>query len=158
MTVAVNIDGAGDLVITVTDTGIGIVEEDLERAFEPFTQLDSTLARRFEGAGLGLYMSRALVAAAALSLRRCPPAVWCKQCHPEGPRNRCSGLSNVLSECQSNQIPVAYAPESSDATLHTVDARDSVFLQPIRPSYPSRPTVRCVHCTPPESENPSAAR
>ncbi len=63
VTVAANIDGAGDLVITVTDTGIGIVETDLERAFEPFTQLDSTLARRFEGAGLGLYMSRALVAA-----------------------------------------------------------------------------------------------
>ena len=46
--------------ISVTDTGIGIAEADIERAFEPFTQLDSTLARRFEGAGIGLYMSRAL--------------------------------------------------------------------------------------------------
>jgi signal transduction histidine kinase len=61
VTVAADIDGAGDLVISVTDTGIGIAEADLERAFEPFTQLDSTLARRFEGAGLGLYMARALV-------------------------------------------------------------------------------------------------
>jgi signal transduction histidine kinase len=29
--------------------------------FEPFTQLDGSLARRFQGAGLGLYVSRALV-------------------------------------------------------------------------------------------------
>ncbi len=60
MTAAAEIDHTGDLVISVTDTGIGIAEADIERAFEPFTQLDSTLARRFEGAGLGLYMSRAL--------------------------------------------------------------------------------------------------
>jgi signal transduction histidine kinase len=45
----------------VRDTGIGIPENDLERVFEPFTQLDSSLARRFQGAGLGLYVSRALV-------------------------------------------------------------------------------------------------
>ena len=43
------------------DTGIGISEEDLDRVFEPFTQLDSSLARRFQGAGLGLYVSRAFV-------------------------------------------------------------------------------------------------
>ena len=60
VTVGAEIDRLGDLVISVTDSGIGIAESDIERAFEPFTQLDSTLARRFEGAGLGLYMSRAL--------------------------------------------------------------------------------------------------
>ena len=48
--------------MSVRDTGIGIAEDDIERVFEPFTQLDSTLARRFQGAGLGLYVSRALVA------------------------------------------------------------------------------------------------
>jgi signal transduction histidine kinase len=48
--------------LIVRDTGIGIPESDLERVFEPFTQLDSSLARRFQGAGLGLYVSRALVA------------------------------------------------------------------------------------------------
>ena len=52
----------GELLIFVRDTGIGIPEEDLERVFEPFTQLDSTLARRYQGSGLGLYVSRALVA------------------------------------------------------------------------------------------------
>jgi signal transduction histidine kinase len=55
-------DESGGLVLFVRDTGIGIPEEDLDRVFEPFTQLDSSLARRFQGAGLGLYVSRALVA------------------------------------------------------------------------------------------------
>jgi two-component system cell cycle sensor histidine kinase PleC len=45
----------------VADSGIGIAEADLERVFEPFTQIDSSLARRFDGSGLGLYISRALV-------------------------------------------------------------------------------------------------
>ena len=60
--------------LVVRDTGIGIAEQDLERVFEPFTQLDGTLSRRFQGAGLGLYVSRALVAGhgGELSLRSAP--------------------------------------------------------------------------------------
>ncbi|MGC8477869.1 MAG: PAS-domain containing protein [Acetobacteraceae bacterium] len=49
------------LLITVADTGIGIAEDDLARVFDPFVQLDASLARRFTGAGLGLYLARALV-------------------------------------------------------------------------------------------------
>jgi signal transduction histidine kinase len=56
------LEADGRLLLFVRDTGIGIPEADIERVFEPFTQLDSTLARRFQGAGLGLYVSRALVA------------------------------------------------------------------------------------------------
>ena len=39
---------------TVADSGIGIAPEDLEKLFKPFVQLDSGLARRHEGTGLGL--------------------------------------------------------------------------------------------------------
>ncbi len=53
----------GDLVLEVADTGIGIAETDLDRVFEPFVQLDGVLTRRFQGAGLGLYMSRSLIEA-----------------------------------------------------------------------------------------------
>jgi signal transduction histidine kinase len=65
------LEADGRLLLFVHDTGIGIPEADIERVFEPFTQLDSTLARRFQGAGLGLYVSRALVAGhgGELSLR-----------------------------------------------------------------------------------------
>jgi CheY-like chemotaxis protein len=45
---------ANKVMITVWDTGIGIREEDLERLFKPFVQLDSGLAREVTGTGLGL--------------------------------------------------------------------------------------------------------
>jgi signal transduction histidine kinase len=51
------------LTLAVQDTGMGIAPADLERAFDPFTQLDGSLARRFQGSGLGLFMSRALARA-----------------------------------------------------------------------------------------------
>jgi signal transduction histidine kinase len=62
VTVGAMVDPTDGLIIFVSDTGIGIPQKDLDRVFEPFTQLDSSLARRFQGAGLGLYVSRALVA------------------------------------------------------------------------------------------------
>jgi len=46
--------------ISITDTGIGIEAQDLERLFQPFVQLESTLSRRFEGTGLGLALVRKL--------------------------------------------------------------------------------------------------
>ncbi len=44
----------------VTDTGIGVKEEDSERIFGAFEQVDSSLARRQQGTGLGLTLSRSL--------------------------------------------------------------------------------------------------
>ncbi|MGQ0712524.1 MAG: sensor histidine kinase [Gemmatimonadaceae bacterium] len=44
----------------VTDTGIGIAQEDIARLFQPFTQLESGFTRRFGGTGLGLFVSRRL--------------------------------------------------------------------------------------------------
>ena len=46
--------------IKVTDTGVGIKDEDLDKLFQAFTQLDSTSRRRFDGTGLGLYLSQKL--------------------------------------------------------------------------------------------------
>ncbi|HEV7596112.1 MAG TPA: PAS domain S-box protein [Gemmatimonadaceae bacterium] len=48
------------LKITVTDTGMGIAPEGLERLYKPFSQVDSGLSRKFEGTGLGLAMVKLL--------------------------------------------------------------------------------------------------
>lgn len=49
-----------DLKISVTDTGIGIKEEDLTKIFESFQQVDSKRNRNIEGTGLGLAISKQL--------------------------------------------------------------------------------------------------
>ncbi|MCS6793867.1 MAG: ATP-binding protein [Oscillatoriaceae bacterium SKYG93] len=45
---------------TVWDTGIGIDQEDQLRIFSPFSQIDSSLARKYQGTGLGLAIVRKL--------------------------------------------------------------------------------------------------
>jgi signal transduction histidine kinase len=54
-------DEAGGLLIALQDTGIGIPAEKLEAIFEQFSQADNTLSRQFSGGGLGLSIVRRLV-------------------------------------------------------------------------------------------------
>ena len=47
--------------VAVRDTGIGIRQEDLERLFQAFSQVDASTSRRQQGTGLGLALAKALV-------------------------------------------------------------------------------------------------
>ena len=51
----------GAAVIRVSDNGIGMSPEEIPIALAPFGQIDSRLARRYEGTGLGLPLSKAIV-------------------------------------------------------------------------------------------------
>ncbi|HXF63614.1 MAG TPA: HAMP domain-containing sensor histidine kinase, partial [Caldilineaceae bacterium] len=51
----------GSLVVSVSDTGPGIAEGDLQKLFQPFQQLDSSIRRQHGGSGLGLSISKAFI-------------------------------------------------------------------------------------------------
>ncbi len=54
-------DGRTGLIVSVTDTGIGISDDHLETIFEKFNQGDSSTTRRYGGSGLGLTICQSLV-------------------------------------------------------------------------------------------------
>ena len=56
-----SVDKAGGIVFTVRDSGIGIKADDIPKVMSVFGQADGSLARRHEGAGLGLPLSRDLM-------------------------------------------------------------------------------------------------
>jgi signal transduction histidine kinase len=58
---AARTSGEGDLIIAVSDTGIGIAAGDIERVMEPFGQVDNDINRRQSGTGLGLPLSKGII-------------------------------------------------------------------------------------------------
>ena len=63
--------------ICVEDTGIGIRKDDLNKIFEKFVQIDFTLVRQYEGAGLGLSIVKGMV-----ELHK--GKIWVKSIYGEG--------------------------------------------------------------------------
>jgi signal transduction histidine kinase len=46
--------------LRISNTGIGMTEEEISTAFDSFVQSDSSLARKYEGSGMGLPMARSM--------------------------------------------------------------------------------------------------
>lgn len=65
--------------IVVEDTGIGIKKEDIDRLFKPFSQLETTYTKKYEGTGLGLALSKSLVELHGGS-------IWCESEYGRGSR------------------------------------------------------------------------
>ncbi|MEO5720862.1 MAG: PAS domain-containing protein [Chthoniobacterales bacterium] len=61
VTVSTRNSNAGEIIVSVSDTGIGIRPEALSQIFEAFEQGEITFQQRFGGLGLGLAISRAIV-------------------------------------------------------------------------------------------------
>ncbi len=61
VTLRVDVGLDGEYAFTVTDTGIGIAPDDIPKALSKFGQVDGDLNRKYEGTGLGLPLTKALV-------------------------------------------------------------------------------------------------
>ena len=61
ITVSSEIDGEGYFRLSVTDTGVGLERDEIERALSPFGQVNANLDRTASGAGLGLTLVGALI-------------------------------------------------------------------------------------------------
>jgi len=58
--IAARVPGDDNLEVRVIDTGAGIKEEDIDKLFQPFQQIDVSLTKKHEGTGLGLYLAKKL--------------------------------------------------------------------------------------------------
>ncbi len=55
-----DVDPAGRVAVSVTDTGIGISPENMEKVMQAFGQVDASLERQYEGTGLGVPLVKAM--------------------------------------------------------------------------------------------------
>lgn len=65
------------IVVSVIDEGIGIKEENLQRAFDKFTQIENSLSRKVGGTGLGLPIAKQLIKAHK-------GIIWCDSAEEKG--------------------------------------------------------------------------
>jgi signal transduction histidine kinase len=56
-----SIGNSGNCIIRVSDTGIGMSEEDIRTALTPFGQVESSFSRKHQGSGLGVPLVKSLV-------------------------------------------------------------------------------------------------
>ncbi len=117
---------AGQLRFTVWDTGIGIRPEDQIRLFQPFVQIDSSLARHYEGTGLGLALIARLTRlhGGAVSLDSTPG---------QGSRFIISLPWEPYVEASPVESPGSIAADQSDPML--------AAPPPIDPAAPTRPLI-----------------
>jgi len=63
VSVTCQLENDGGIVFEIADTGIGMSKDEIRKAMEPFGQVESSLARKYEGTGLGLPLTDSLISA-----------------------------------------------------------------------------------------------
>jgi cell cycle sensor histidine kinase DivJ len=98
------------LVFEISDTGIGIAEEDLARLCRPFVQVQNDYTRQFDGAGLGLSIAKGLVELheGAMSIQSAPGA---------GTTVRVSLPLNLGAVATGHTVPQVEEKEYGDAAF-----------------------------------------
>jgi signal transduction histidine kinase len=98
------------VVVRITDNGIGIPEEIQDKIFDRFFQADSSAARRFGGVGLGLAITREIVAhhGGQISVRsQSGRGASFTLVLPARPRERGDGSVSALTAAEGRQDPVS---------------------------------------------------
>ena len=119
-----------DLVVTITDTGVGMTPDDLGKIFEKYKQSKSKSFRGGAGTGLGLYIVKQIIEAHGGSItvrafRALAPA-WCSTCPcvalPDArnhPRPNCQHRADTAFEvCLLNPHGLAVADRSRQRHHH----------------------------------------
>jgi signal transduction histidine kinase len=114
-------DSAVAITLSVTDTGIGIPADKLASLFEKFTQMDSSMARRFGGTGLGLAISRQLA-------RLMGGDIECSSIEGVGSTFRLM-LRLPVAEAPLPEIAAAPVSRSVSGSLHVLVAEDNPVNQ-----------------------------
>lgn len=105
--------------VSVTDTGIGIREEDMERLFEPFDRLDLKKTRSIEGTGLGLAITRQLL------------SIMDSELKVESHYEKGSRFSFVLTQKVSDRTPIGeFTPEPHTSENDYNRSKHSLFTAP----------------------------
>ncbi len=148
------------LIIHVSDTGIGISQEDIARLAQPFEQIDSQHSRQHEGTGLGLALSKSLVELHGGNFRissvvgegttvtfTLPTTVQAKQTEPES--------NEVGSEISRLAQDIAEVLQASD----TVASPEPVPAPPPIPAVAAQPAPQSgpVPYAPPPPSQENAA-
>ena len=102
---------AGQLIITITDTGIGIESDAIDKIFTPFEQADRLITRQFGGLGLGLTISKRLAELHDGSLEA-----------QSAGRHKGASFTLTLPVVSSTAIAPSLKPESSRGGSRSPDA------------------------------------
>jgi len=133
------------LIIHVSDTGIGISEEDIARLAQPFEQIDNQHSKQHEGTGLGLALSKSLVELHGGNFQissvvgegttvtfTLPMSVQAKEVHPEDTEvgNEISRLAQDIAEVLQASDQGASAPAPADQPVNHVGDHRPVPVNP----------------------------